>query len=117
MTAVILLTAGIITFVAVLHTVRVIIRESGGALERDVQIVASLFSLCGIILLTALILFFVWNVRIAAKFEICRMGAELDREKSPIRPKVIFCPACLTSFERDERYRGTDDTGQKIRGR
>ena len=81
LTAVILLTAGIITFVAVLHTVRVIIRESGGALERDVQIVASLFSLCGIILLTALILFFVWNVRIAAKFEICRMGAELDREK------------------------------------
>ena len=61
LTAVILLTAGIITFVAVLHTVRVIIRESGGALERDAQIVASLFSLCGIILLTALILFFVWN--------------------------------------------------------
>ena len=30
LTAVILLTAGIITFVAVLHTVRVIIRESGG---------------------------------------------------------------------------------------
>ena len=37
LTAVILLTAGIITFVAVLHTVRVIIRESGGALERDAQ--------------------------------------------------------------------------------
>ena len=32
LTAVILLTAGIITFVAVLHTVRVIIRESGGSL-------------------------------------------------------------------------------------
>ena len=90
LTAVILLTAGIITFVAVLHTVRVIIRESGGALERDVQIVASLFSLCGIILLTALILFFVWNVRIAAKFEICRMGAELDREKIANQAKSDF---------------------------
>ena len=90
LTAVILLTAGIITFVAVLHTVRVIIRESGGALERDAQIVASLFSLCGIILLTALILFFVWNVRIAAKFEICRMGAELDREKIANQAKSDF---------------------------
>ena len=85
LTAVILLTAGIITFVAVLHTVRVIIRESGGALERDVQIVASLFSLCGIILLTALILFSVRHVSRASNA--------------------------------DERYRGTDDTGQKIRGR
>ncbi len=88
--AVLLLTGGIIMLAAALHAVRVIIRNSRGVPGGDIQTAVNLCILCGLILLAALILFLIWTVRTVSKFKICRMEAELDREKIANQAKSDF---------------------------